>query len=172
MKIVRGMEEGRKALAREPLSETQNGSPEILEGIRRIFGEDLTPSEAVSRIISAVSTRGDDAVKEYSALIDQAPGEFRERPTLRIDFTVHHVVTGQAEYLTLLDQYLNVPRNTRVHQLVADFPHIRSQKLGVAGKQPHVTLVDDEVKVVDLYRLTVPMLPKEANGLARKFSLR
>ena len=80
MKIVRGMEEGRKALAREPLSESQNGSPEILEGILRIFGEALTPTEAVSRIISAVSSRGDAAVKEYSALIDQA-----ELTTLELD---------------------------------------------------------------------------------------
>ncbi|MBF8267750.1 MAG: histidinol dehydrogenase [Dehalococcoidia bacterium] len=72
MKVVRGVDEGRKALARGSLSGHQAGSPEILEGIRRIFGEDLTPEEAVRRIISAVERRGDDAVKEYSRRIDRA----------------------------------------------------------------------------------------------------
>ncbi|MDA0988351.1 MAG: histidinol dehydrogenase [Chloroflexi bacterium] len=70
MKIVRGVEEGRKALNRDSFLEEQNASPEIMEGINRIFGQPLTPEEAVAQIISQVSKRGDEAVREYTRLID------------------------------------------------------------------------------------------------------
>ena len=70
MKIVRGIEEGRKALNREAFLERQTISPEIMEGIERIFGEPLTPEEVVARIISQVASRGDEAVREYTKLID------------------------------------------------------------------------------------------------------
>ena len=62
------MDEGRKALSRTPGG---NSTPlELLEGIKRIFGEDLTPEGAVSRIVSDVALRGDDAVREYTRRID------------------------------------------------------------------------------------------------------
>jgi histidinol dehydrogenase len=70
VKVVRGIEEGRKALTRESFFEGQTTSPEVLEGIRRIFGQPLTPEEAVGQIIAQVSKRGDAAVKEYTKLID------------------------------------------------------------------------------------------------------
>ncbi len=70
MKIVRGVEEGRKALNREAFLEDQAASPGIMDGIKRIFGETLTPEQTVARIISQVSKRGDEAVKEYTKLID------------------------------------------------------------------------------------------------------
>lgn len=68
MKVVRGMDEGRKALAR---TSGDNAVPqELLDGIKRIFGEELTPEAAVSRIVSDVAQRGDDAVREYTRRID------------------------------------------------------------------------------------------------------
>ena len=70
MRVVRGLVEGKKALARGHLSEDQNRTPEILESIRRIFGRDLTPEEAVREVVSQVSRRGDEAVQEYSRRID------------------------------------------------------------------------------------------------------
>ena len=80
MKVVRGIEEGRKALTREAFFEGQTGSPEVLEGIQRIFGQALTPEEVVGQIIAQVSRRGDDAVKEYTKLIDGV-----ELTTLELD---------------------------------------------------------------------------------------
>ena len=68
MKVVRGMDEGRKALTR---ASEDNATPqELLDGIRRIFGEELTPEAAVSRIVSDVAQRGDDAVRDYTKRID------------------------------------------------------------------------------------------------------
>ncbi|MDP6494617.1 MAG: histidinol dehydrogenase [Dehalococcoidia bacterium] len=70
MKILRGLVEGRKALDRDAFAEEQVASPELMEGIKRIFGQPLTPEETVARIISQVSRRGDDAVREYTKLVD------------------------------------------------------------------------------------------------------
>lgn len=47
----------------------------VQAGIRRIFGEDLTPEEAVSRLLSAVREGGDAALREWSARIDGAQDE-------------------------------------------------------------------------------------------------
>ena len=68
MKVVRGMDEGRQALSRA--SDNNSTPQEVLEGIKRVFGEDLTPEQAVSRIVSDVAQRGDDAVREYTRRID------------------------------------------------------------------------------------------------------
>jgi len=70
MKVVSGLAEGRQALARDSFNETQGQSPEILAGIRRIFGSDLTVEEAVGRILKDVSNNGDLAVRDYSSRID------------------------------------------------------------------------------------------------------
>ena len=70
MKIVRGIEAGRKALNREAFLEQQTTSPEIMEGIKRIFGQPLTPEQTVAQIISEIAKRGDEAVREYTKRID------------------------------------------------------------------------------------------------------
>jgi len=45
--------------------------PQVLrEGIRRVFGESLTPEQAVARIVSDVQGRGDEAVREWTARSD------------------------------------------------------------------------------------------------------
>ena len=62
------MDEGRQALSRA--SDDHSTPQEVLEGIKRIFGEDLTPEGAVGRIVSDVAQRGDDAVREYTKRID------------------------------------------------------------------------------------------------------
>lgn len=70
MKVVRGIEEGLKALSRDAFLEEQASSSGVIEGIQRIFGEALTLEQAVGQIIHQVSNRGDIAVKEYTKLID------------------------------------------------------------------------------------------------------
>ncbi len=50
----------------------------LLDGIEMIFGERLSPSEAVRRIIKDVRTRGDEALREWSTRLDgAAPSSFR-----------------------------------------------------------------------------------------------
>ncbi|NPV75095.1 MAG: histidinol dehydrogenase [Anaerolineae bacterium] len=50
----------------------------VLEGIKRIMGEPLSPSEAVARILADVRARGDEALKMWSERLDGfRPDNFR-----------------------------------------------------------------------------------------------
>ncbi len=59
-------------------------TPGVLDGIERIFGERLTPDQAVRRIVADVRARGDAALREWTERIDgvaldslaAAPDEF------------------------------------------------------------------------------------------------
>ena len=42
----------------------------LRDGIRRVFGEDLSPEEAVRRLLTAVRTHGDAALREWTERID------------------------------------------------------------------------------------------------------
>ena len=42
----------------------------VRASIRRVFGDDLTPSQAVARILDDVAERGDAALHEWTARID------------------------------------------------------------------------------------------------------
>ncbi len=47
-------------------------SPRMREGVRKVFGEDLTAEEVVTRILNDVRERGDRAVRHYTLQIDRA----------------------------------------------------------------------------------------------------
>ena len=50
---------------------TVDAVPEVvLDGIKRVFGEALTPDAAVARLLSDVRARGDAALREWTARID------------------------------------------------------------------------------------------------------
>ena len=72
MRVVKGMEQGRRALDREAFLRDQAASPELAAGIERVFGQPMTAEEAVARIVSDVAQRGDEAVHEYTRRIDGA----------------------------------------------------------------------------------------------------
>jgi histidinol dehydrogenase len=46
--------------------------PQVVDGIERIFGERLTPAEAVARVLKDVQLRGDEALRAWSEQIDGA----------------------------------------------------------------------------------------------------
>ena len=72
MRVLNGVEEGRRALDRGAFNRDQGSSPEMAAGIERIFGQPMTPEEVVARIITDVADRGDDAVREYTRRLDGA----------------------------------------------------------------------------------------------------
>jgi histidinol dehydrogenase len=49
-------------LVRQDPLNSLSGQPSLLEGIRRVYGEPLTPSEVVERIVEDVRVRGDEAI--------------------------------------------------------------------------------------------------------------
>src|SRR4029077_3680866 len=108
--------------------------------------------------------------RDHAALVYQTARDFRQRAALWKDFAVHHLVQCNPESLALFDQHLNMPRNTRVHKLIADFPDIRREEFSVTRKEAWVPLVDDQVKIVDLDGVTVPVLPEQPNGFQGKLA--
>jgi histidinol dehydrogenase len=63
-------EEGRRfILARRDMQEAEL-SPRMRDGVRRVFGEDLSADAAVARILADVRNEGDAALRHYSQSID------------------------------------------------------------------------------------------------------
>lgn len=72
MRLLRGYAAAREAfLARQPLEQTP--LPErMAAGLRSIFGVEISPHEAVSRILTDVRAQGDAALLDYTRRIDGA----------------------------------------------------------------------------------------------------
>ena len=55
---------------------------------------------------------------------------------------------------------LNMAGNARVHQFIADFADVGREQFTVARKEALMALVDDQMKIIDLHRIAVPVLPE------------
>ena len=91
LRIFEDVQEARRTvLRRVPFDEVPT-SPELEEGIRRIFGESLTPEQVVSHILREVRTRGDAALSEYAERIDGSPLDAIEVPRADVDAAANQV---------------------------------------------------------------------------------
>ena len=70
MRIVEGLEQGLAVLSRTPGYDEPKLSPNAARRTAEVFGEPLTATQAVRRILDDVRLRGDDAVREYTRRID------------------------------------------------------------------------------------------------------
>src|SRR4029453_18048724 len=102
---------------------------------------------------------------DHAAFVHQAAAKFGQGAALGENFAVHHLVQCNTESLTLFDQHLDMAGNARVYQLIADFADVGRQQLPVACKKALVPLVNDQVKIIDLHRIAVPVLPEQTNGV-------
>ncbi len=64
------VDEARSALSRRRGFEEPRLSPRMREGIRRVFGEDLTADQVVDRILGEVRREGDEALLRYTEAFD------------------------------------------------------------------------------------------------------
>lgn len=69
------VERARRTILRREPPERQNLPPALLEGVERIFGQGVVPSEAVARILASVREEGDQAVRRWSQLLDEVQVE-------------------------------------------------------------------------------------------------
>ncbi len=69
------VERARRSILRREPPERQNLPPALLEGVERIFGQGVEPSEAVARILASVREEGDQAVRRWSQLLDEVQVE-------------------------------------------------------------------------------------------------
>ncbi|MBW3634255.1 MAG: histidinol dehydrogenase, partial [Chloroflexi bacterium] len=75
-RLIRDLDEARRELTRRRGFEETELSPRMQEGIRRVFGADLSAEEVVDRILSEVRDEGDAAILRYSAAFDgEAPAQ-------------------------------------------------------------------------------------------------
>lgn len=85
MRIVVGAEEARRTvLRRRPAAEMELG-PAGRARTRAVFGADLTPAEAVQRIIADVRDQGDAAVRRYGEAFDGVPYHRLEVPRAEVE---------------------------------------------------------------------------------------
>lgn len=83
--IIRDKEVARRSvLRRVPLDEVTI-SPAMQEEIAARFGEPLTPSQAVDRILRDVRTRGDAALRDWTQQLDQTTITTLEIPPARLE---------------------------------------------------------------------------------------
>ncbi len=82
--MIRIFEDWREAqqtiLRRRDLAEPGQVPDALAAGIRRVFGESLTPEQAVARLVSDVRQRGDEALREWTARIDGVTLDDLEAP--------------------------------------------------------------------------------------------
>ena len=64
------VEEARQRVLRRVPIDEMDVSPQVAEGLRRIFGRELTPTEAVSEILASVRAGGDRALLDWMKRID------------------------------------------------------------------------------------------------------
>ena len=69
------VERARRTILRREPPERQNLPPALLEGVERIFGQGVVPSEAVARILASVREEGDQAVRRWSQLLEEVQVE-------------------------------------------------------------------------------------------------
>ena len=75
------VEEARHSILQRQPPDEFPVSPAVLASIERLFGAALTPEQAVARIVADVRRRGDAALREWSARLDQrATDSFRASP--------------------------------------------------------------------------------------------
>ncbi len=70
LRIFDDVAEARRTILRRAPWADQEIPESVRAGIRRVFGEDLTPEQAVARVVDDVRRRGDVAVREWTARMD------------------------------------------------------------------------------------------------------
>jgi len=68
--IYENVESAAGILKRRIMSTVEDVPEVVLESIKRVFGEALTPEAAVARLLADVRARGDDALREWTERID------------------------------------------------------------------------------------------------------
>jgi len=70
IRVYKNSEEASGILNRRQMATVEDVPDVVLDGIKRVFGEALTPEAAVARLLADVRARGDAALREWTARID------------------------------------------------------------------------------------------------------
>ena len=70
LQVIEGLDRAREALQRTDPLDTSGVPSEVLDRNEQLFGERLSPLEAVQRIVSDVRRDGDESLRRYTKLLD------------------------------------------------------------------------------------------------------
>ena len=84
MRVLRGIEAGLAALTRRPGYEEPQLTPASAARTEALFGEPLTATQAVERIVADVRANGDAAIRDYARRIDGAALDALGNPARRM----------------------------------------------------------------------------------------
>ena len=102
MRIYEDVEQARReVLQRRDMMNLDEVPQPVRAGIRRVFGEDLTPEAAVARLLSDVRARGDEALRDWTARIDGLTLDALEVPSEAWEAAYNDLPAGLAEALSL-----------------------------------------------------------------------
>ncbi|MCH7745643.1 MAG: histidinol dehydrogenase [Chloroflexi bacterium] len=101
MKVVKGLEEAKRYLCEGRGLGLDNVPPHVLAGIEEVFGEPLTPTQVVERILNQVRKQGDDALRELTRILDRTEMAEIEVPPSAIADAYENVPDELVEALTL-----------------------------------------------------------------------
>lgn len=99
IRVFQNAEEGRAFITANRNMRASELSPGMAEGVRRIFGKDLTAEQAVQRILEDIRANGDAAVLDYTERIDGVADRPIEVSSSEIDAAVERVDRGVFEAL-------------------------------------------------------------------------
>ena len=98
MRII-DVETARNSILQRTMWDEVSVSPSIADGIESIFGEGISPDEAVRRILHDVRQRGDASLRDWSARIDgvelayiEAPAQAAKAAYDQVDHSIAHAM--------------------------------------------------------------------------------
>ncbi len=127
MRVITDLNEARAFLQRLHAGPDSPLNPMIADGIKRVFGESLSLSDAVSRILDDVRTKGDSALFDYVFRIhDLSPDRF-EVPQSQLNEALDEIPVHVADSLRFAAQRIEAYQTELARHAIRDF---RSKGLG------------------------------------------
>ncbi len=114
MKRATGYAAAARLLERQDPLASLAGQPALLEGIRKIYGEELSPVKVVERIVEDVRVRGDEAVAFHTKAISGISVQSLEVPRAVVASALKQIDAALAAALRVACE-----RITRFHQACA-----------------------------------------------------
>jgi len=101
VKIIKDIEVAKATLLKRSPLEIKGVSPQLHESIRKVFHENLSPTQAVERIIDEVRVDGDRAIRKYGKQIEGVELSRLEVTKEEIDLAYHRVTPDLFSALSL-----------------------------------------------------------------------
>jgi histidinol dehydrogenase len=70
VEIIEGLAQAKARLSRQTIVESSTVSPLIKSRLQEVFGKNITPEQAVAKILQDIHTKGDAALLDYTCKID------------------------------------------------------------------------------------------------------